>query len=820
MSSIRALAAELAARSDKSLRSLFDARPDLITPPVPDFAALAARACARVSVSRALDKLTQPQTQVLEVLHLSTNEDLGHGATAGSLKPQIFGSTIGVLESLLKDLHAMALVYRVPGSTGGKTYLPVSSLKEVIGLHPAGLGRSYLDLVRTQPAIGARLLQCVRALHRSGAGIRDADNEVDAAQAMHSWVAAPGALQELLRTAPENTEVLLARFSGGAMGAVPNAQRSCPLEHGGTNPVDWLLARGLLIPLDDAHVELPSDVALVLRGGVLIPNFSPQPPTALLSSTSAALRSNAALGSVAEVLRLETELLSQVRAQPLVTLRTGGVGVREVRRLAEALRIDQDRTTLLLELAAAASLLQLDVDTSRWLPADDDWLRLPREEQWLRIATSWLHAERVLSLAGQPLPRGAGVINALAAEAHRPDAPLLRGQTLAILAELSEEAGCVTDAGQRATASQTAGRVDAPHLRPDNSTVPVLDAGAVLQRFSWRRPRLARRLRRVLPGFLAEAELLGLTGSGALTPEGLALAHGQPEDALVLLRTSLPRPLAHVLLQADLTAIAPGYLTPELSAELALLAQAEGQGPATIYRFSAASLRRALDAGRNGAQILEFLANHSATGIPQPLSYLVEDTAARHGRLRVGSAASYLQSDDDAMLAELLQAPMLAHLGLSLLAPTVLVAKAESREVAVALREMGLAPAMADAAEAIVRISAPAPSSALPLVPRQALAEADVEAQLAALRSKPSQAPASTEAAPQLGMEVLRKAIRLKKLVSISIVDGSGNQEHQVLVPLSVSGGRVRVYDPHREMERVVSIHRVMDVEMVDAGAD
>jgi hypothetical protein len=638
---------------------------------------------------------------------------------------------------------------------------------------------------------------------------------------MHSWVSAPGALQEILQTAPENTEVLLARFSGGAMGAVPHAQRSLSLEQSGTNPVDWLLARGLLIPLDDEHVELPSDVALVLRGGVIIPAFSPKPPPALLGTTSTALRSNAALGSIAEVLRLETELLSQVRAQPLGTLRTGGVGIREVRRLADALRIEPDRTTLLLELAAAASLLQLDVDTSRWLPADDGWLGLPREEQWLRIATAWLHAERLPSLAGQPLARGAGVVNALAAEVHRPDAPLLRGQTLAIMAELSEEAGCAAD-GSSAAAPPRTGRAGVPGASPFDTAVPVpvLDAAAVLQRFSWRRPRLARRLRRVLPGFLAEAELLGLTGSGALTPEGFALAHGQPEEALVPLRASLPRPLAHVLLQADLTAIAPGYLSTELSTELALLAQAEGQGPATIYRFSAASLRRALDAGRSGPHILDFLATHSATGIPQPLRYLVEDTAARHGQLRVGAASSYLQSDDDAMLAELLQAPALAHLGLVLLAPTVLAAKAGPREVAAALRDMGLAPALADTAEAVVRVKAPAPPSALPLAPRQALAAADIDAQLAALRSQPSLAPASTEAAPQLGMEVLRKAIRLKKLVSISIVDGSGNQEHQVLVPLSVSGGRVRVYDPHREMERVVSIHRVMDVEMVDAGAD
>ena len=77
MSLIRALSKELEARSDDSLRALFSARPDLISPNVPDFPALAARASARVSVQRALERLNRPQMQVLETLHLCTNTDTG-----------------------------------------------------------------------------------------------------------------------------------------------------------------------------------------------------------------------------------------------------------------------------------------------------------------------------------------------------------------------------------------------------------------------------------------------------------------------------------------------------------------------------------------------------------------------------------------------------------------------------------------------------------------------------------------------------------------------------------------------------------------------
>ena len=135
---------------------------------------------------------------------------------------------------------------------------------------------------------------------------------------------------------------------------------------------------------------------------------------------------------------------------------------------------------------------------------------------------------------------------------------------------------------------------------PDG-TAPVLDAEAVLQRAEWAQPRMARRFSSLIRGVLAEAEMLGLIGSGALSQLGSAIAAGHPDDAMDILGEHLPAALNHVLLQADLTAVAPGYLAPELSEQLLLMADAEGQGPATIYRFSAASIRRALDAGQDAA---------------------------------------------------------------------------------------------------------------------------------------------------------------------------------------------------------------------------
>ncbi|WP_311215060.1 MULTISPECIES: helicase-associated domain-containing protein [unclassified Arthrobacter] len=814
MSLIRALSKELEARSDDSLRALFAARPDLISPMAPDFAALAARASARVSVQRALERLNKPEMQVLETLHLCTNADTGHSISAAGLKKVIAGSTLSALDPILAKLQDLALVHRADPPAGApatssrqRFYLPVGSLKDVIGIYPAGLGRSYTELVRLQPAFAQRVVQLVAELHQSGAGIHPASTPMDAALALQRWTSTPESLRSILATAPERTVGLLDKFGSWAMGAVPQAQRRASVTHEShdVGPIDWLLARGLLVPLDAGHVELPHSVGLALRGGAIVDDFTLSPPVPELGHTSAALRRNAAMGAIAEILRLTGELLFAVREQPLATLRSGGVGVRELRRLAESIRMGVHETAVLLELCAMAGLLRLDVDSSTWIqPPSLEWLNLPRQEQWLWLVNAWLASERAPSLVGQPLTgpassashQGAAgtTINALSAEAQRPDAPVVRRRVLEILHELTAEAAA-----------------------PDGKA-PVLDARAVLQRAEWSQPRMSRRFSSLVRGILEEATLLGLMGSGALTQLGAAIADAQPEQAMTILGEHLPAAVNHILLQADLTAVAPGYLAPELSETLLLMADAEGQGPASIYRFSAATIRRALDAGQDAESLLAFLREHSATEVPQPLAYLVQDTASRHGRLRIGTSASFIQSDDETAITDLLREARTSALSLVRIAPTVLTSSASPRETARVLRELGLSPAVQEAEPAVVRFkrTTAVPGSARPVytAPRTAPPDDDVDAQLSVLRQhRGVRSEAAGEASTQLGLETLQTAIRLKQAVTMNVVDSLGNANTETVVPVSVSGGRVRVFDPAKDTERVLSIHRIIDVE-------
>ncbi|MFJ6001555.1 helicase-associated domain-containing protein [Arthrobacter sp. NPDC092385] len=807
MSAIRALAEQLALRSDDDLRRLLAVRPDLILPPVPDFAALAARASTRASLQRALDNVTRPQLQVLEAIVVLTED---HG---GAVPPESLAAAVSTTQGEALDLIVAGLVERaLVVGTAAEGLLPVGALAEALGPYPAGLGRPFRTLARSIPRYGPFLIHAV-PLVAPEVDV-NALTSASAAQVLDGVAADPSAWNRLIAGAPEDAVTLLSRLRDAPVGSTATG------DDGGASPaVRWLLDRCLLAPLDALHVELPRGVGLAVRGHAVYASLELDPPAATARTTRAALRDNAAFGAIAETLRLMTALLGSVATTPVATLRSGGVGVRELRRVRESLLSNDGETAWLLELAAAVGLLTLDPDDSRWKVSRlDAWEALDRDAQWLLLVEGWLAVDRAPALIGSRLPDGTA-INALAAEASRPDAPMVRQRLLAVALDLAGPGS----AGDSSPDGDVVG----------SAAVPVLTEQSVLALATWHQPRLNRRFTRLLPGMLAEAASLGLTGGGALTEAGRLVAEGRFEDAALAVRRALPDPVSHVVLQADLTAVAPGYLQPEVARGLLRMSTPEGQGPATTYRFSADSIRAALDAGEDAPSILAFLRAHSATEVPQALEYLVEDTATRHGRLRVGRAGSYVRTEDDAVAAAVLADPRAPALGIVQVAPTVLVSPASAQELTALLRDLGFSPA-SDAVGALgatgtAAADGPEPAGPARVPPGQlrsrlnpwSVAEEEISAQLAALRSAgpgPADLATGSDSETLLGLETLRAAIRTRSRIRLGTADSEGNHVRQVLVPLSVSGGRLRVFDPEQQVEKVVSVHRVMDVEILEGS--
>jgi hypothetical protein len=180
-----------------------------------------------------------------------------------------------------------------------------------------------------------------------------------------------------------------------------------------------------------------------------------------------------------------------------------------------------------------------------------------------------------------------------------------------------------------------------------------------------------------------------------------------------------------------------------------------------VWRFSASSIRDALDHGWTSEAIVELLEKHATKGVPQPLAYLIADVARTHGTVRVGAVGCYLRSDDPAALADAVRIKGAAKLGLRIVAPTIAVAKAKPAEVLAALRAAGLAPAEEDATGAIViRSRSPhraATTRPRPVAPRAAAAVSarpavDPLEVIDALRKGPK--PANTDGRFDLDTEI------------------------------------------------------------------
>jgi predicted DNA-binding transcriptional regulator YafY len=263
---------------------------------------------------------------------------------------------------------------------------------------------------------------------------------------------------------------------------------------------------------------------------------------------------------------------------------------------------------------------------------------------------------------------------------------------------------------------------------------------------------------------------------------------------------------------------------------MALVADVESAGAATVYRVTEATVRRALDAGRSAADLHELFRARSRTPVPQALTYLVDDVARRHGALRAGSAGAYLRCDDEALLAAVVADRKVDSLRLRRIAPTVVVAKAGVERMLAVLREAGYAP-VAESPEGAVVITRPDARRAAgrPALPRAAEPPAVGDGQLAelvravragdrALRSAAQAVSAAVDVpgvttATTLGL--LRDAAAANQAVLLGYVNAQGTASQRIVEPASVNGGYLHGYDHKRDEMRTFALHRITSVSVL-----
>ena len=619
----------------------------------------------------------------------------------------------------LVHLISIGLVY--PSDDGMR--LP-SQLRDVIGSEPAGLGPSSMIKLK---------------------------------------------LEELDNAPAEAKKVLERLIWGPPRGSVGDIKNPGP-------GVAWLLERKFLLPLDQRTVILPREVGLYLRGGKTHKENLVKAPILNGAKRDDRQVNLAAIANISTVLRWVEELLNFWAEEPADALRAGGLGVRDLKIIANHLGVDESCAAFITELAYLTSLISFDAD-DRIMPSNkfDIWLMQSPADRWQAIASTWLVTSRVSGLVGRAEAKN---VAALGPELDRVNASRVRSLVLSILSEN-------------------------PSIAPNLASFNALMA--------WRAPARRTSQEDLSTWTLREAEWLGITGQGAISKYGVGFLSG--ED-LNIINEDLPKTVDHILIQSDNTAIAPGPLEHEISQQLAIMAEIESRGGATVYRFSEATIRRALDHGKTGDEIKAFLSKTSKTSMPQPLEYLIADVAKKHGKLRVGNISSFIRCEDTALIAQIMSDKKLDVLSLRRIAPEVIVCDHDATDAMRLLRDCGYIPS-AESSNGLL-LSGPR-SNRAQTKPRPPRVIGEIETPTPELltnalrsirtgeKSSHKQTRLRQVANEALGalprstanetMDLVLRFIQEEKSLSIGYADNNGSVTHRIIDPIRVSAGSLLARD-------------------------
>lgn len=636
------LGAWLGGRTADQLADLLAARAEVMYPPPPDtLGELADRLSRGAGVRAALYRLDRPALQVVEACQV-----LGDGVSRTRLADFLdVPVSDGAFARALRQLADLALIWP-DGSDRLRLARPLrrpESAPLLLG-EPAETLLADLSVDKLRRIVGHHTLRPPRLKKELVAAAVTALDNHEAVRAMVTR--APDRVQELL------TEMA---WHGPVLATTDDVYlpTSYPSE------IQWALDRGLLVEVTWATMTMPREVALAVRGPGYRAPFDPDPPAVDVSAGDPTAVAREAAAAAGRALGQVTALLEHIAGQPVALLRSGGVGVRELRRLATVVAADPAAVRLWLEVATAAGFLARGDGGVLVTAAYDDWRVAEPADQLVPLLTAWWALPAVPTGGDGREP----VHAALTATTAGADVVPVRRELL----------GCVAA------------------LAPDR----VTDPAAAVPQVEWRRPGSCGDLADPAHAMLAtwrEAETLGAAARGQVSDLGHALLTGDDADLATAVRGMLPAAASTAVFQADLTAVVWGAPSARLAALLDRAADRESRDSASTWRFSAASVRRALDAGETARELLGALSAAGTTALPQPLTYLVSDVARRHGAVRVTPVACCVRSDDPTLLAEIAAARGLKNLKLRILAPTVLASAKPVAETLRLLRGCGYAP--------------------------------------------------------------------------------------------------------------------------------
>ncbi|MDK8536549.1 helicase-associated domain-containing protein [Corynebacterium propinquum] len=865
----------LHSRTNQQLATVLQARSDIAIPQPHDLHTLAHRLLLPASLARAIEQRNATELAILEAL-------LAAGAhTQPVSRKDVIGVLAGTqLENAHQDPPPRAdASTEENASTEGNTSAEENDAVDVDEQHSVTATNSTADLL-------SQTLQQLRdhALVFAYPATEKTPIAEDAADTSLMWI--PARVDKLLShrdrllyqesvpagvvdKLPEKHQEILRRIhAGGGLGTTKHAHSDDP-EH----PITQMVNSGVLRAIDDSTVTLPVSVSRILSGLPatdvhLLPSsrISPElwdsdaavaahylPARNRLKRELSADSSNSATtaqettdsGATAtglEACREISSLLDFLDTHPVPMLKNGGLGQRSSKLLAQHLERTTAEVYRVVALAHAAGVI--GTGEPHPLPAEgegnylaptrraDEWQEADLPTRWTMLLRGWLDSAWPWWTL---LPDTGGTTQFGGTEAHqRLLHPEFSHHRLAFYRRL------VVRGYARSSAR---GPITAHELWQD---------------LLFLYPKLiTQQTQALLTPLLQEAEWVGAISNGRLSTPALALlADEEPTDPVLSAAHKLcPAAVSEFIVQADFTVMCPGPLEYAVRSELELIAKLESPGLASLYRIEESSVRRGLDAGRSGEQIIAFLREHSLTPVPDSMISVIRELARHHGGLRGGPAVSYLRCDDPETLDLLEHSAVAEEIAIHRIAPTVLISQQPLAAVVQVLAQHNFYAVAEDSSGhgVDIRLSparVPQPRAKPTSAPRvdaariagivdklgshdrgssagsstessavSGVASPQTPRKTASINTT-STSRASTSAAPATSTAEISNTVELAqrsgRLLAVGYANKSGERQQVRATVLSIFGGNVDIRVAGDGSVRRIPLHRIIDVAHAD----
>jgi len=314
-----------------------------------------------------------------------------------------------------------------------------------------------------------------------------------------------------------------------------------------------------------------------------------------------------------------------------------------------------------------------------------------------------------------------------------------------------------------------------------------------------------------------QSDRLGVAVGGRPSTMGRALVSHDAAAAAAALAPLVPAEVQQVYLQDDLTIVSPGPLAGAIDERLRRVADVESASLASRYRITADSVTRAIAMGETAHTLKTFLSSISLTGVPQPLAYLVDETARRYGAVRVGALGSddaaelggrtAVHSDEPLLLEAILVDAAAASLALRRVGPRRAVSRFDAAVVLWTLIDARY-PAAADQGTLTPERPGRTRTRVAPVV-----VDDTVAAAVARIRS------GSTVGSDGDSAWVARQwqlALRGKLSLRATVRLPDGSERSFDLEPTGIAAGRVRGRDKAADIERTLPVSSITALEALE----